>query len=329
MNQLHAKSPCCQVSVIRFGNRRRQCTRCQRTWRIRQKRRGRKSRRVTADRAIRFLKHQEVPSLGLSSDQRHRRLQKSRAVFLTQTAWPRLPRARPLICIADAMIQRIGNHYVTFYFFLVRPVMSNQAVIARPVILRGTETAAGWYRALNQLPLTTRSAIVALVSDGHRGLISIARRQGWLLQRCHFHLLASIQGRRSKSFTSRHRRLGQRLYREVVYVLTEPTISELELADRLERLERIAEETSSPGLERILYGFIKHHADYRTYLNYPDLCLPRTSNTAESLIGLIRAFCHRAKGFRTLRSRKRWIEVLIKERRTITCQSSLPTKFPR
>jgi len=47
MAPLHAKSLCCGAQVRRFGRRRRQCTLCKRTWRIRQKKRGRTCTRHT------------------------------------------------------------------------------------------------------------------------------------------------------------------------------------------------------------------------------------------------------------------------------------------
>src|SRR5512145_827961 len=46
MHSWHAKSPCCRAKIYHFGSRRRQCSHCKRTWRIRNKRRGRKPRRT-------------------------------------------------------------------------------------------------------------------------------------------------------------------------------------------------------------------------------------------------------------------------------------------
>ena len=46
MHSCHAKFPCCQAKIYHFGSRRRQCSQCKRTWRIRKKRRGGKPRRT-------------------------------------------------------------------------------------------------------------------------------------------------------------------------------------------------------------------------------------------------------------------------------------------
>ena len=46
MHSWHAKSPCCRAKIHHFGSRRHQCSYCKRTWRIRNKRRGRKPRRA-------------------------------------------------------------------------------------------------------------------------------------------------------------------------------------------------------------------------------------------------------------------------------------------
>src|SRR5438132_9297316 len=46
MHSWHAKSRCCRAKIYHFGSRRRQCSQCKRTWRIRKKQRGRKPRRA-------------------------------------------------------------------------------------------------------------------------------------------------------------------------------------------------------------------------------------------------------------------------------------------
>ncbi len=141
-----------------------------------------------------------------------------------------------------------------------------------------------------------------MVSDGHSSFLSVARRNNWLLQKCNFHIIAKILGRRSKGPKSRHRELGLRLYNLVSDVLSNP--SDEKIISSLKQLKNIKENTSSTQLKRYLSGFIHRHKEYRTYLKYPELNLPRTSNSAEALIGMIRNLCHRAHGFKTINSLK-------------------------
>jgi transposase-like protein len=46
MNKLQGKSPYCQAKIYKIGGKRRQCSECKKTWKIRQKKRGRKAKRV-------------------------------------------------------------------------------------------------------------------------------------------------------------------------------------------------------------------------------------------------------------------------------------------
>lgn len=323
MKKLHEKSPCCQGQIRRFGQRRRQCVACKRTWRVWRKKRGRKKYRISADFLVGYLGHQ-IPSLrglakrrSLSEAVLKYRLKKSRQKFVAKTPWPILPQEKQLIAIADAMVQYTQNGWHTFYFILIRATKNNQAVVAKPYIRKGTETYDGWSEALEELPHKVRSSIAALVCDGHGGLVNCARKYGWLIQRCHFHLIARLQSRRSKWRTGRHQEEGKRIYSLVKRVLT--IKNKKAILRALMELEEIGWLSSSPEIGRTLSGFVKNYEDYRTYLKYPELNLPKTSNTAESFIGCIRKLCQRTRGFASLYSLKEWIEALIKYKKFIKC----------
>lgn len=323
MNKYHAKSPCCLAGVIRFGGKRRQCSKCGKTWRVRKCKTGRKCKRVSGSLVLHYL-HHEMPSLyakarmqGVSDDLLRNHLSKSLTTFTNQTEWPVLPRQKPLIVLADAMVQYLEHSWYTFYFIFIKKPQDNQAWIVQPYIKKGTETASGWQNAFKQLPPKTKEAIVAIVCDGHYGLTSMANREGWIIQRCHFHLIARLQSRRSKWNLSRHYEEGIMLYGLVSRVLNESSIVDIEPA--LEQLKTIKDNTQTKELKTILGGFIKNYQDYRSYLVYPNLNLPKTNNACESLIGSIRGLLHRARGFRTLPSLIKWIIVLLKDKQKITC----------
>lgn len=323
MNNLHAKSPCCREKIYRFGSRRRQCSNCHKTWRIRRKRVGRKSKRESTRFLIRYL-HHEVPSLyarakayGTSDDHLRIRLNRSLNHFLRTTSWPRLPRKRPLIVIADAMVCFLDGRWYTFYFIVLRKPNDSQAVIVRPYIKQGTEVWVGWLNAFSKLPPKVKNSIVALVCDGHSGLVNTAKRESWILQRCHFHLISRLQSRRSKWRYSRHSYEGKLIYRLVREVLTTP--SPEKILPCIEKLREIGQTTSSREVRSILLGFSNNYPDYRTYLLYPKLHLPKTSNAIESMIGSIQSLRSRARGFRTRVSLIKWVNAVLKNKQTITC----------
>jgi len=321
MNKVHEKSPCCRGNIRRFGGRRRQCGVCGHTWSVWKKKRGRNCLRMKITPAENYLSHR-VPALGkqhvrgLTEAQLRYRLSKSRRRILVKRRWPKIP-SGPLIMVADGMVRRITRQWYTWYFMVVRLPHTNRAVILPPYYAKGTETVREWRRAFDSLPRQVLTRIVALVCDGHRGLVFEAKWRSWHLQRCHFHLLARIQGRRSRWPSSRHFEEGKRIYALVTEALK--TRDQKRLDEILLILEEIGWTVSSPALRLVLSGFVSHIDDYRTYLRYPKLNLPITNNTVESLVGLVTELTSRARGFRTAKSLHEWICALIKMRRTITC----------
>lgn len=323
MNKKHAKSPCCQGKVIKFGERRRQCCTCRKTWRIRQKKTGRKKKRVQGDLAASFLKNQRLSSYSLalksgrSEDVMNRKMRISLDKLVLNTPYSKLPTKSPLVVIADAMIQQVENKLFSVYFILVKTTESSKAIIAPPYFEEGAESCIGWKNAFYSLPKPVSKGIKVVVSDGHLGLKSLALRNGWLIQRCQFHLLASLQGRRSKSRFSRHREVGEAVFTLVKDVINNPI--EEDIRTSIDQLKKIMADTSSPGLRRLLRGFLKRYKQFRTFIDYPELNLPRTSNSAESMVGCVRSLLRRTKGFRSIGSLKLWIEGLIKCKKHIIC----------
>lgn len=334
MEYLHAKSPCCRGRIIKFGKRRRQCILCRSTWRIRQKKRGRKRKRAIKTLFRKYLNH-EIPTIyvlarirkGKSEDQRQRDLRRSLKKFIDSTPWPPFPYGEPVISVADAMMITINKKIYTFYFILVKRVLDTKATIAAPYIAEGKESYEGWQKAFAALPKAVLASICALVCDGHLGLIYMARRKSWIIQRCNFHAIAKIQSRRSRWARSRHRKMGEFLYQLMNDALTKP--SEEVALDSVRKLWEISRRTNSKNLKTYLSGFTRYYWEYRTYLQYPQLHLPRTSNSVESIIGSIRKLCNRAHGFRTINSLTLWVHALLKNKKIATCNGNLPTKLMR
>lgn len=308
---------------MRWGKRRRRCGRCKVTWSMWKRRRGRKRKR-TRTALIHQYVQREMPPLSIaaqqraqSEDQLQRALKQSVDHFLLLTPWPAIDTRVPLIAVADAVMVHVEKRIYTFYLVLIRSVDGDHAVITKPYIQEGKESWHGWHHTFHALPQEVHRSIVALVCDGHRGLYSVARRNKWHIQFCIFHILAKIQGRRSRWAYSRHQGEGVQLYQLLKTVLT--NTAEREVSRALAELAEVRAKTQSSQLKRYLSGFEKSYRLYRTYLIHPELHLPRTSNSAETLIRMIRTLLSRAHGFRTKNSLIHWIEALLKSRKTITC----------
>lgn len=323
MNKLHENSSCFHSKAIRFGGRRRQCKSCRKTWRVWRCHRGRKRKRFSANLVQSYLEHTVPPVSAVArargqpiSTAKHR-LASSLKLFNGKTPWPIVSTDNQFIAIADAWTKKIKGSYHTWYGILLRPLKDNQATILPLPHFEGRESIPDWRLAFDTVPKKLLGRIVALVCDGHRGLVNEARWRGWLIQRCHFHLIAAIQGRRSRWHDSRHRKEGERLYRLISTVLA--VTDDAAIPQLLDEIENIGWQTKSRQLRKALSGFVNHIENYRTYLKHPGLNLPRTSNTAETLFSLVEELCHRARGFSSVESLSRWIEAVVKHRKTITC----------
>lgn len=323
MTQQHTKSPCCQGIIYQYGQRRRQCSVCKKTWRIRQKKRGRKPHRYSFNSLLRYLDNRDgplihqAPKRKLTAPAFCARMRKNLKKFISQTPWPDIPNG-PLVAIADAFTQTIKEERWTTYLILLRSLRSNKAVITPPHVHQGTEGGImGWYEAFNKLPNAVKKRIVGLICDGRRSLVLVPKKEGWILQRCHFHLLYRIANYVRTGPLSHNRRLGLKIKSLVNVALVNPDEDVAKKA--VSQLRILLPTFRSRGLRFVLNGFIKNYSDFRSYLHFPEFNLPTTSNSAESLIGLVRDLEKRARGFRSVQSFGEWTIALCKHRKFIIC----------
>lgn len=326
MKKIHAKSSCCEAKIVRFGERRKRCTKCRRTWRKRKKKRGRKQKHISKNIVAKYFSgtlpsfYGKAKERGKKPDSDEYRLQKSRDLFVRTTSWPILPENGPLILVADAKRKKVRGKMTTVYIILVREVSDTIAFVHRPHIETGNENVAGWDRAFDTVPESVKNRVVALVCDGHRGLVYSAKWRDWKLQRCHFHLLKSLTVRRSARSTRGHATTGAKMLSLARIILT--TTDENLLARSVSEIETIGWEAKSGSLRAVISGFLNHLDEYRTYLLFPELRLPRTSNSGESFIGGLQKVFSQAHGFSTKKSFVLWTECYAKWRKNIACNPS-------
>ena len=323
MNKKHEKSVCCRARYVRFGVRRRQCVSCKRTWRVWRKKLGRKRKRGATEFVENFL-NREIASLsslarkrGYSESYVQKKLKRSRDSFILKTAWSPMPEGG-LIAIADAVVELVEKRWRTVHLILVRQISGDSAVILPPFIRNGTETCDGWRQAFEQAPREVLARIQALVCDGHRGLVNEGHWRKWVMQRCHFHLLARIQSRRSRWQIARHKEEAETIFKNIHLVLEND--DKKEIAKALNLLEEIGWLSTSPEIRKVLSGFVNNYVEFRSYLIHPKLNLPTTNNTAESLASSIADLKHRMRGFPTMESFTQWIIALLKFKKTLKCR---------
>lgn len=322
MLRKHLKSACCRARVIRYGGKRRQCVSCRRTWTVRPKRRGRKRFRAPSTLIERYFSGSisSIRSLAKRNrwdrDRAQQKVRRSLARYVAQHRddwFVSVPTCGKLVAIVDAMWHRICGEKITIFVILLRPIDNNDAAVLPPIFVSGHEDGNGWEYAWKQIPHAYKRRICALVCDGQWWLIAFGYRQKWVVQRCQFHLLANLQmylGVRDRQRNSRVLRLVHALFSTA-----DPKRSRRILV----QLANIRAASKSRGIRRILSGLETNYSDFQSYLRYPELNLPITTNAAESCISGIKELMRRCRGFRSRKTLSLWITGYILWRKTIRC----------
>jgi hypothetical protein len=323
MHSCHAKSPCCKAKIYHFGSRRRQCSQCNRTWRIRKKRRGRKHWRARSGvlqavlldgRTLKTL----APRHGLTRQALSWRFRRVLQQFVSRPRRLRLPTG-PLILVLDGLYFRFRGKDWVLYLMAVKPCQHNQAVFLDPVILPGRENMHGWSRAFTTIPASIRRRIQASVSDEVSGIIRLGTSQGWIVQLCHFHLISRLQNCRGR----RNRRLEGRTVREALY---QHVRQALELPDGpklqtvLKKLRHLVRKATGLRVMRmIVREFLRRIDHFRAYRKYPKLNLPTTTGSVEAMNRRVRDLMRQTRSISNSQALLLWATALIRTRPIVMC----------
>lgn len=320
MKILQEKSDCCGTKIVRFGGKRRQCVACKKTWRVHPAKRGRKALRKQRNYLNKVFCHdfsvrQLAVHSNLSVDAIYKRFNNHLADLIGRGRTIRV-NGRKLILVIDGEWQYFKGGLWTIYFVSVKSVDSNIVTIFDPVMLPGKENFVDWDDILNNLPLGIKRRVIALVSDGIRGIETIAEDNGWIIQRCHFHLLSLLQKMRGKRATTVGRQIREEIYCSVKLALTETSKRRLNIL--CERLAVLATDDGCPKRMRmIVRDFLRRIEEFRSYLEYPELNLPRTTNVMESLNSFIRK---KVGTVNTPEAWLRWATAAIRLKSKFTCK---------
>jgi len=328
MNTQHAKSPCCQAKILRFGGRRRQCRHCKRTWTIRSRKRGRPRLRMSSkifqqiflERfTLQHLSHRR-PQVPLPNFRY--RFRQALQRFVAGSGRQKLPRGS-LTLLVDGLRFHFGRRPWVLYLMAVKSCAGKTAVFFDPLLLPGKEGAFRWEQALKGLPAKVRLRIRALVVDNLNGMKRIAKQHGWVLQLCHFHLIRKLQVQWKRP----RRALRGGVVREELYQLIRDALEtpdEKHLRYLVVRLNQLAAMDSiTLRLQAILRDFLKSVPYYRSYRAHHKLHLPVTTNAVESMACVIRDLLRRTRCASNPKALLRWATALIRLRPTITCNGKV------
>lgn len=322
MNKLHEKSPCCRAKIYKFGGKRRQCSECKKTWTVWAKKRGVKPSRPNRNLLKKVLvKKRSLLSSGMTKKQLSK---SSLSAKLAKAMWNQLKHSETIplninncILIVDAVWFQFNKVRWTLYLGAVRSADSNKADILDPKLVCGRECHPGWKSFIDGLPEEIKRPIKAVVADGFRGVDRIARSHDWIIQRCHFHLISQLQVNRGRWKKMPDTLIREEIYQTVVKLLYAKESKQI-LEEHLKRL--ICGHDCPRRLKMIASEYLRHLDQFRTYLLYPKLNLPATTNSIESLNKIIRTRC---KHLCTPESLLLRVRTLLKIRKTVTCNPKI------
>jgi len=320
MKILQEKSDCCAAAIIRYGGKRRQCTHCRKTWRVHVSKRGRKQKRKQWHYLRNVFRHgMRIKQLSLHSLLSYATIYKRFAKNLEAAICKkRVVRVigKKLILLIDAEWQYFSDDLWTLYFLSVKAVGSESVTIFDPILRCGKENASVWNELIEQLPTGIKKRIIAMVSDGIRGIESIAADRSWVLQRCHFHLLGHLQKMRGKRTSTPGRVIREKIYNSVAQALKETDHRRLEALCK--RLSVLVQHSKCPRAMRMAVNeFLRRIDEFRNYLRYPKMKLPTTINVMESINSFVRK---KSLTTRTPQSWRKWAIACVRFKSKFTCK---------
>lgn len=243
------------------------------------------------------------------------------------TAWKRIHKpAEPftqsdglLILVADGIYFSFEDEEYVCLIILVRPIHGTNARLRGLVLMRGDESKKHWEEAFEQVLTPLEEAqIQGIVADGSHGLVSLCKERGWAYQRCQFHLLGELKNFCAGYKNHRTKELRKHIFDLVRQILNTP--DEKEMKRLVKCLQRLIAHPECPWtVRKKISGFIKHLEKYRICYRYPQLNLPKTSNSAECVGRLIRKVLSRMHGVRTLKSLEYWLGIIMRVYPEIRC----------
>lgn len=322
------KSRCCAAAVWRVGDRRRRCAACRRTWRSWLKKRGRPRLRGNEQLLQKVFEERRslvelAEQLGLTRQALSYRFLRALESRLARTCSAQPKPEGDLVLLIDGVWFKFKRRPWVLYLMAFKAPRIDKAVFIDPVLQAGSESRENWIRALETIPIQSRTRIRALVCDNFAGSTTIAKDNGWILQLCHFHLLASLRKRLGRRHPANVPALGprQKGYELVRRALASDDAGSL--SPMAHQLRELADNPTTPWkYGNILREFARRLPAYRAYRQHPELHLPRTTGSIESKARTIRDLLRQTRSLSTAKSLNLWVTNYLRLRPEIVCKAA-------
>lgn len=203
---------------------------------------------------------------------------------------------------------------------LARRVRGWKARLRGLVLIPGEECKELWEQALAQsLTAQELANVRGITGDGGHGLTTLCQERNWRYQRCHVHLLRDLYKVRGQRRTPTQwlRQRALKLVRETLNTPSEQKANRL-----IWQLRLLITHSECPKTVRSkVGGFVRHYWKYRVCYQYPDLRLPRTTNSVECISQLVQRYLNRMRGMRSAQSLRYWLNIVRRCHPTVRCSS--------
>ncbi len=322
------ESPCNKHprhKVIRYGKRRRFCNACKYTFRVYPKKRGRKKKRQSSRFAQTILR--EGGSLrgiaemrGIGREKMRGRFHRSLEQWIKENepAPPFHVRDGQLILVCDGKWFTIEKHRYTVLALLLRRTNDVKARLRGLYLAEGEESYSNWSMSLEaSLKPHEIKQIAAVVSDGSHGMVQLSREHEMIFQRCHAHIkreMSKIKGVRPGK--TQHLRL--RTAKLVNLSLDTP--DERKVETYTQELMHLISHPECPNTVRSrVSGMLRHFDKFRVCYKYPELNIPHTTNSAETIFRFINDRVQNIHGVHSPESLQLVLNTVLCERTKVKC----------
>jgi hypothetical protein len=246
------------------------------------------------------------------------RFRKALRRFVAQPCPQEIPRG-PLVLLADGLWFEFDGRPWVLYLTALKPCSDNYATFLDPLLLPGKEGATRWQQVVVAIPPSASCRIQAMVVDNLPGMRRLSRQRQWALQLCQFHLLLKLRAqRRGVRYTLRGGSVREEIQQLVRSALQLPVGPHLNRT--LKRLTRLSQgDCGTQHIQTTVREFLSHLDHYRCYLTYPNLGLPCTTNSVESMGRLLRELFRSSRAGSNPASVLLWATALIRMRPKVIC----------
>lgn len=221
-----------------------------------------------------------------------------------------LPGDVDLVLIVDGLWFSKGSWVQ--YTMAFKPVDAAVAYFADPRLLPGGESSNNWQQIFSRIRPDVRVRVRALVADGLKGMAVVAALNDRVYQQCHFHIRSLLNHWLARPWVNP-------ADQSIRWAIDDALLAVDGDRANLARAAMSAHVRDHPrALAGVLRRLLREWNSIRAYIAHPELSIPRTTGTVESMHGSLREV---VSGLSTVDAILRRMTAYIRLHDPFTCNS--------